>query len=442
MKRICLVLLLILFSTCTVLAEDDESKMFQNSDFIEKEQPALTEETKKLISSYQKDPTMENYLSLREEVIKNYDAVLDRKEEKLASLKEETNGKPGGEDIVAEMEEIVQDMYKTYWDRINSTMLRFTDTRLLKWKTDNAYMYEFVPVMGAGETVYIKRTEVTNAEYAEFIEDTGYSAPVNWLNGTYPQGEEDYPVNFVSYQDAVSYCEWLSEKDGFNTYRLPSESEWELAAGHMPKDADFNCETNDGRTPVDQYENVTRGAHGAIDFWGNVWEWTSTVRNDSVLGVKGGSYNSDRTDCRSENRKEGRVKSTGYEDVGFRVIKVLGGVEPSEKVELNTLEVPDVDVIRLDDKVIEISWNKIEGANEYQIFEYSNDTGLVSMLETTTETSYTIDTSDNSYSYIVQPISYTAICDDVDGEFSVGVSIKEEENIISKFISFLKNCFD
>ena len=71
MKRICLVLLLILFSTCTVLAEDDESKMFQNSDFIEKEQPALTEETKKLISSYQKDPTMENYLSLREEVIKN-----------------------------------------------------------------------------------------------------------------------------------------------------------------------------------------------------------------------------------------------------------------------------------------------------------------------------------------------------------------------------------
>ena len=99
-------------------------------------------------------------------------------------------------------------------------------------------------------------------------------------------------------------------------------------------------------------------------------------------------------------------------------------------------------MIRLDDKVIEISWNKIEGANEYQIFEYSNDTGLVSMLETTTETSYTIDTSDNSYSYIVQPISYTAICDDVDGEFSVGVSIKEEENIISKFISFLKNCFD
>ncbi len=35
----------------------------------------------------------------------------------------------------------------------------------------------------------------------------------------------------------------------------------------MPKDADFNCGVNDGRTPVEQYADVTRGAHGAIDFW-------------------------------------------------------------------------------------------------------------------------------------------------------------------------------
>ncbi len=59
--------------------------------------------------------------------------------------------------------------------------------------------------MGAGETIYIKTTPVTNKEYAEFIQDTGYPAPSNWENETYPEGEDDYPVNFVSYEDALAY---------------------------------------------------------------------------------------------------------------------------------------------------------------------------------------------------------------------------------------------
>ena len=86
---------------------------FTHSDFIETEQPELTQETKDLISAYQKSPTEENYLALRSIVIDNYNAVLDRKEQKLASLKVETAGKPGGEETVAEMEDIVQDMYAT-----------------------------------------------------------------------------------------------------------------------------------------------------------------------------------------------------------------------------------------------------------------------------------------------------------------------------------------
>lgn len=102
----------------------------------------------------------------------------------------------------------------------------------------------------------------------------------------------------------------------------------------MPKDADFNCGTHDGRTPVEQYAGVTRGAHGAVDLWGNVWEWTSSVRSDAggitVLGVKGGSWVSDRTDCRTENRREGRNASAGYQDVGFRAVQVLNGEEPGQ----------------------------------------------------------------------------------------------------------------
>lgn len=120
----------------------------------------------------------------------------------------------------------------------------------------------------------------------------------------------------------------------------------------MPKDADFNCGVNNGRTPVEQYAKVTRGAHGAIDFWGNVWEWTSTERSSNgnavTLGVKGGAWNTVRTDCRTEYRDEGRDAALGYEDVGFRVIQVRGGknAQTSDDVPVFTPELFDTIISR------------------------------------------------------------------------------------------------
>ncbi len=416
-------------------SENDGMNMYENSDFIEKEQPELSEETKQLISLYQNNPTEENYFNLREKVIEDYNAVVERKETKLDELKTETEGKPGGEEIVAEMEDLVQEIYITYWDRINSSMLRFTDPRLLEWRVAAASRYEYIPVMGAGESIYVKRTPVTNAEYAEFLNATGYPAPSNWTDGTYPAGEDNYPVNYVSYEDAQAYCDWLTEQDGVNTYRLPGESEWELAAGHMPKDADFNCGVNDGRTPVEEYADVTRGAHGAIDFWGNVWEWTSTVRSETdgttVLGVKGGSWESERTDCRTEYREEGRNASEGYEDVGFRVIQVKNGEEPEQTVALTTLDSPTVTASSGLEDSITLSWEPVNGATEYQIYEYSEETGLLTMLNRTTDTTVTMENLEpgSTHSYIVQPISYVEIADNVSPEYRVTATCSQEENL-------------
>ncbi|MGN0835516.1 MAG: formylglycine-generating enzyme family protein [Candidatus Spyradosoma sp.] len=119
--------------------------------------------------------------------------------------------------------------------------------------------------------------------------------------------------------DAAAYCRWLSARDGKATYRLPTETEWEIAAGHMPKDADFNCGEHDGATPVDAYAG-TLGACGAIDFWGNCWEWTSEKTNGR-RAVKGGAYDSPRTLCRTENKDEARASGTGYANVTFRVVR-------------------------------------------------------------------------------------------------------------------------
>lgn len=51
---VCMAAVGMYFNPATIKADDDPMNMYQNSDFIEKEQPELTEETKQLISVYQK----------------------------------------------------------------------------------------------------------------------------------------------------------------------------------------------------------------------------------------------------------------------------------------------------------------------------------------------------------------------------------------------------
>lgn len=91
----------------------------------------------------------------------------------------------------------------------------------------------------------------------------------------------------------------------------------------MPKDANFNCGVGDAVKPVDAYTN-TKGACGGVDFWGNCWEWTSTTRVEGLSGVKGGAFDSKRTECRSEARTESRKSAVGYPNVTFRVVREDG----------------------------------------------------------------------------------------------------------------------
>lgn len=308
--------MLLLGTTC--LAQNrtvnPEAKLHKYSTTIEKERPELNEATKACIAAYRRDPSAENYAALKRQVEANYDAVIARKQAKLEELRRTARD----QSKVDEMQEIVNEVIADREHRIAQTMARFTDSRMRPGarKGEDG----FLPLIGADENVYIAYAPVTNKEYASFKKDFAY-----------PAGHEDYPAVNVSYTDAVAYCAWLGRKTG-GSYRLPTEDEWELAAGHMPKDADFNCGEHDGLTAVGAYAK-TVGASGGIDFWGNCWEWTSTVRKISegpctgTVGnaIKGGSWDSGRMSCRTEYRCEGRNAESAYPNLGFRIVREVVG---------------------------------------------------------------------------------------------------------------------
>ena len=64
--------------------------------------------------------------------------------------------------------------------------------------------------------------EVTNQQYAEFVDRTNHRTPVYWRNGGYPPSEPDFPVVGIGWEDAKMYCEYRQK-------RLPTEAEWERA---------------------------------------------------------------------------------------------------------------------------------------------------------------------------------------------------------------------
>ena len=319
MKKIYLTLALIL-CTATVsqaanMQVNPQAKSFKYSTTVEKERPQLDDVTRGLIAAYQKNPTEANKQALRKQIGINYDKVLAKKKAKLAELKQTAKDKSK----IDEMQVIVDEMIRDRENRIDTSLARFTDSRLKPGirETKDGYL----PVLGASSNVSVAYTEVTNEEYARFVNATGRKAPSNWTNGTYPSGKAKYPVTNVSYNDAVAYCNWLSKNDSSANYRLPTEKEWEQAAGHMPKDADFNAGENKGIVSVTSFSN-TLSASGAVNMWGNVWEWTSTSRDNGTKAIKGGAWDSKRTDCRTEDRTQGKNPNNGYNNVGFRVIRV------------------------------------------------------------------------------------------------------------------------
>lgn len=228
--------------------------------------------------------------------------------------------------------------------------------------------------------VAISRFEITVSQMALFLERTSYAVPdgcnvysdKRWrlrIDGSmrsngYRQGP-DHPATCVDWEMARAYAAWLSEQTG-QTFRLPTEAEWEYAARAgtqtpfafgtnadegceymngadafaltlLPELLNVDCDDGAGYTsPVGQYKPNAFGLH---DMHGNVWELTIDHWHESHLGapqnggqreqritnkrvIRGGAWISYPLFLRSANRSN-IDKKVRRSDVGLRLVREI-----------------------------------------------------------------------------------------------------------------------
>jgi formylglycine-generating enzyme required for sulfatase activity len=242
--------------------------------------------------------------------------------------------------------------------------------RCLKEFGGNDWAAERLPAEGPAHEVeitqpfYMGTMEVTVGQFRRFVKDKEYDVgdPV-WQQPGINQ-DDKLPVVCVSWNNAVDFCNWLSEKEG-KKYRLPTEAEWEYCcrAGKAPARYCFGDDEDQlenyawyarnsggGPLPMDKLKPNPGGrlhpvgkrapnAWGLHDMHGNAWEWcqdnydrmNNYYKNSVVKDprgragdervLRGGSCNWLPVFCRSAFRHFA-FPAERYDDLGFRVLLV------------------------------------------------------------------------------------------------------------------------
>jgi len=184
----------------------------------------------------------------------------------------------------------------------------------------------------------IDKFEVTNADFAVFVEAAGYETyaekegRTGW-RAAYTEGKDSHPVVYVTFDDALAYCTWAGK-------RLPSEAEWEKAA-RGPEGFLFPWGNDWDSTQANVKESGLRGTaavgsyppngYGLCDMAGNVWEWVDSPYeaypgsdyqdskySPDLRGLRGGGWFDDEGQVRAANRNAGDPTTTANDDIGFR----------------------------------------------------------------------------------------------------------------------------
>jgi formylglycine-generating enzyme len=228
---------------------------------------------------------------------------------------------------------------------------------------------------------YMGKNEVTNAQFCQFLNEKGNQSQggTEWikLDGTWnaekcrilqkdnqfsvESGFDNYPVIYISWDAAVAYCQWLRDKTG-KLFRLPTEAEWEFAAGNGAKHTKYswgnsepsatkggNVADEDLKKAFPKWEIFTGYSDGFVinapvrsfaandfglyDMTGNVWEWCSDWKDvykkreeinptgaptGTKRVIRGGGWLGSPEACRVADRYSDTPEHRGH-SMGFRV---------------------------------------------------------------------------------------------------------------------------
>ncbi len=143
--------------------------------------------------------------------------------------------------------------------------------------------------------------QVLAKDYEQCVTERVCGEPLNQRRHS-----ENLPITSVSYQDAINFAKWLSDKTDVN-WRLPTDEEWAFAAGSRFVDDAINAKTNTNNpaerwlTKYKKYADLETGndpvikpsgsygsnENGIYDLSGNVWEWTDSCYTRTRLDSDG-----------------------------------------------------------------------------------------------------------------------------------------------------------
>jgi formylglycine-generating enzyme required for sulfatase activity/serine/threonine protein kinase len=169
------------------------------------------------------------------------------------------------------------------------------------------------------QSFWIGKYEVTQEQWREVAKLPIVKSPLNPDPSSYSNERNKTPVDQVSWDDAVEFCERLSRKTG-RSYRLPNEAEWEYAAragtitrfafGSTITAAVANCFHQDiltvGKLGV-------ANTFGLFDMHGNILEWCQDDLRNDLQGWPAEGALLKKGDGRFRPLRGGSSLSTGME---------------------------------------------------------------------------------------------------------------------------------